>query len=423
MALPAQANQLLVEHDVDGAAPASDTDVGKESGPPSSSPPQSATPLRTNEPIAVPTSTALPDGILPPPLQTTYEYVKNALNTQFATVPPHTVQRLAELILKPTEHHRFLHSYLNALDRVVSVSSGVNAYPSPVSEATTLAGTTGTLPNGVHPSVLSASTPAGFGSDESLGGALLTPIPWLHDGSPNDTISRSPIILATTTLTSDISTDGSSSAPGIAKPTDSSASLLDNDAMDAQASTPAPAGVTQGELLRQQQQASSPPAPVSSLASTIISTSPLKSSTTDLGEIPASMSDDSEQPHARGPETIGMEDTGKQEHGLGSGQVLDMEAAVGRPATARAKRRKRGNGSSAEGEDRDGKFDLDSEGESEDRSDNEADGRDEDHEERTIPGNIQIDGGPTVQNNDGKDNDGDDDMPDADAAKSGATLT
>lgn len=35
-------------------------------------------------------------------------------------------------------------------------------------------------------------------------------------------------------------------------------------------------------------------------------------------------------PHARGPAQIGMEDTGPQEHPSSAGQVLDIDAAVGR---------------------------------------------------------------------------------------------
>lgn len=76
--------------------------------------------------------------------------------------------------------------------------------------------------------------------------------------------------------------------------------------------------MTQGELIRAEQQASSPPAPVGSLA---------VGTATGRAMSPALESEE-EMPHARGPEAIGMEDTGPQAQGKEG--VLDMEAAVGR---------------------------------------------------------------------------------------------
>ncbi|KAI5811455.1 hypothetical protein DFH27DRAFT_29509 [Peziza echinospora] len=90
--------------------------------------------------------------------------IKETLSTTFAAAPPHTVQRLAELLQNPTQHYRFLIKFLRAVQRVVSVSSTVNQFP---------------LPSSVDPP--SGGIPNILGSDESLGGALLTPISWLKD--------------------------------------------------------------------------------------------------------------------------------------------------------------------------------------------------------------------------------------------------
>jgi len=80
-------------------------------------------------------------------------------------------------------------------------------------------------------------------------------------------------------------------------------------------------GVTQGELLRQEQRAGV--VPVTQLGN--------KGDTDGMGE-------EDEMPHARGPEEIGMEDMGPQSSGSGSErggpamamQGIDVEAAVGR---------------------------------------------------------------------------------------------
>ena len=76
--------------------------------------------------------------------------------------------------------------------------------------------------------------------------------------------------------------------------------------------------VTQGELLRAEQQNSAPPAAVTSLSG---------AATTGRSSSPGL--DDEEVPHARGPEEIGMEDTGPQD-AHGKDGHLDLEAAVGR---------------------------------------------------------------------------------------------
>jgi hypothetical protein len=76
--------------------------------------------------------------------------------------------------------------------------------------------------------------------------------------------------------------------------------------------------VTQGELLRQEQEAGVVP----------VSPRQLRMSAEEMRIMDADEQDEDEKPHARGPEEIGMEDLGPQEKHTGTG--LDMEHAVGR---------------------------------------------------------------------------------------------
>ena len=129
--------------------------------------------------------------------------ILSVLRTNFPQYPPHTIQRLSELVLRPRQHYRNLVPFLHALDRVVHVTSGANTYPLP--PALPDIGAMNLLANGAGaatPGGLSIDTAAAnnLGSDEALGGALLTPIPWLarrangggsEDGS--ETGSSSPL--------------------------------------------------------------------------------------------------------------------------------------------------------------------------------------------------------------------------------------
>jgi hypothetical protein len=109
--------------------------------------------------------------------------IRSSITSFFEEKPPHTIQRLAELILEPTKHYKTLPAYLRAVDRVVSVTSSADIFPfntsSPANDQS----------NGlVHPGnssgvYLAPDYAHGLGSDESLGGALLTPIPWLNGSS------------------------------------------------------------------------------------------------------------------------------------------------------------------------------------------------------------------------------------------------
>ncbi|KAJ6264548.1 hypothetical protein Dda_0695 [Drechslerella dactyloides] len=104
---------------------------------------------------------------LPPALKTALADIVQLLRTSFATAPPHTVQRFAELILKPTRHYHTLPKYLRAVNRVVGVTSGMDKFPLPTSRDGLA------VPNAV---------PLGSGlvydHDDGATGATLTPIPW-----------------------------------------------------------------------------------------------------------------------------------------------------------------------------------------------------------------------------------------------------
>ena len=92
---------------------------------------------------------------------------------------------------------------------------------------------------------------------------------------------------------------------------------------------PSTGPVTQGELLRQEQEAGIVLNNPHSLT-----TSPTRANIVDMepGDNIIETVEADEAPHARGPEIIGLEDTGLQKQGGG----LDIEGAVGRPSVERA---------------------------------------------------------------------------------------
>ncbi|KAL6236197.1 hypothetical protein BDW75DRAFT_229649 [Aspergillus navahoensis] len=117
---------------------------------------------------------------LPAPLLLILQSIQSTLRSLFSSKPPHTIQRLAELILRPNAHYRTLPAYLRALDRVVSVTSSADVFPFPMQSGAATAQPNGSL-NGAQ-TTFSLPDDA-LGSDEALGGALLTPIPWLSNSS------------------------------------------------------------------------------------------------------------------------------------------------------------------------------------------------------------------------------------------------
>lgn len=219
-------------------------------------------------------------------------------------------------------------------------------------------------------------TLASLGSDESLGGALLTPIAWLKperavaDGmsepqahslgalhgqgngqqagngnelkseetemveGPNG-VGRIETVSVINGVLSTVSQSGNGSSPQTsptrARSGDGAAASVEESLREAGA-------VTQGELIRLEQEAGVVPVSVASR-------SPQRPRMpVGAGDMEGSPQSDSEMvddgegddeakeetPHARGPEEIGAEDVGPGQERLGSPGVLDMERAVGR---------------------------------------------------------------------------------------------
>lgn len=283
--------------------------------------------LSTNKENAPPDS-------LPYEIQGLLKSITSTLNLLFTKHPPHTIQRLAELLLYPRQHYRTLISYLHALDRVVHVTSGANIFPLPpaIPDPSSLS----ILSNGtsaLNPSSISWSTPASapavssLGSDESLGGALLTPITWLNrNGTGTHSPMEGEVKTESTEMIEGPNGPGgietvSVSVNGISSITASSSSSSDPD----MAGLRAEGGITQGELLRQEQKAGVVPA---------VQLHNNRGDSDGRGE-------DDEIPHARGPDEMTMEDMGPQRELSGTERIgpgvamqgIDIEAAVGRKLT------------------------------------------------------------------------------------------
>ncbi|KAF2661855.1 hypothetical protein K491DRAFT_710289 [Lophiostoma macrostomum CBS 122681] len=285
----------------------------KENAPPAT-PPRPPVPAFPGSPAA---SQSDSHGF-PAEIINSYSVIRNTLSQNFAKGPPHTIQRLAELILEPKRHYKFLPPYLRALDRVVSVSSPTTIFPLPQA----ILPTSGGLLNGT-----TSTPPSALGSDESLGGALLTPIPWLQNrGSQSELISESTEMVEGPNGAGRIETVSvvngqlsSSPAPTAQEQQNRIASSHpDGETL------PSTGPVTQGEILRQEQEAG------------IVLSNPhsIQPNRTTIGEMEGgatildTVEGEEELPHARGPEIIGMEDTGPQRSAGG----LDFEGAIGRPS-------------------------------------------------------------------------------------------
>ncbi|KAH6669384.1 hypothetical protein B0J14DRAFT_118155 [Halenospora varia] len=287
----------------------------------------------TNKENAPPPAVAHPAATLPLHIQSLLTSITSTLESLFTKHPPHTIQRLAELILSPKQHYRTLPSYLHAVDRVVHVTSGAHAFPLPPAvpdpSSASILSNGMTDPLSISWGAAATATASSLGSDESLGGALLTPIPWLSKSSNGSVGVHSPLEGEVKTESTEmiegpnglggietvsVSVNGISSArePAATPAAESS---------DVAATLRAEGGVTQGELLRQEQRAG------------VVPVAQLRGDSDGMGE-------EDEVPHARGPEEIGLEDTGLQSSqatsekgGPGAGmQGIDVEAAVGRKA-------------------------------------------------------------------------------------------
>ena len=238
-----------------------------------------------------------------------FNYITQTLRTCFSLKPPHTIQRFAELVLFPTKYYKTLPAWLRAVDRVVSVSSTANIFPLPHAQPLPGSVIDSTLTNGLADGAGVGSGTggggilwtnadsrngydAGLGSDESLGGALLTPIPWLKNGVGGP-------------ASNEMEDQGSDP---LGEPIEA-----DGDPMVPEREDGA---VTQGELIRQEQEAGIVP-----ISQTLGSRGISADGEADDGEV-------DEMPHARGPDIVGAEDIGLQ-----GGKR--MEVSIGGNADAR----------------------------------------------------------------------------------------
>ncbi|KAJ4292571.1 hypothetical protein N0V90_009234 [Kalmusia sp. IMI 367209] len=289
------------------------------------------TPSRPSVPAFALANSDSPD--LPPETITFYSSIRNALSTNFSKGAPHTIQRLAELVLEPKRRYRYLSPYLRALDRVVSVSSSNTVFPLPQAVLPTATG----LLNGATSTA--SSQASSLGSDESLGGALLTPIPWLQNRGQNELISESTEMVDGPNGTGRIETvtvamltggNGSNGAQATSPSSSNGVSQIASSHPDGE-TLPSTGPVTQGEILRQEQEAGVVLNNPHSLTS-----NPNRISVGDMeggGTVIETVEGEEEVPHARGPDVIGMEDTGPQRS-----THLDIEGAVGRPSIERSSR-------------------------------------------------------------------------------------
>jgi len=277
--------------------------------------PPAANALSSPEPRATDEENARPS--YPRDITDLYASIRTTLATNFAKNPPHTVQRLAELVLEPTRRYRYLPPYLRALDRVISVSSPLSLFPLPQAVLPTAAG----LLNGTASTNPATAT---LGSDESLGGALLTPIPWLQNRGQSELISESTEMVDGPNGTGRIETVTVGMLTSAQSRPEAHVAQIASSHPDGE-TLPSTGPVTQGELLRQEQEAGI------ILNNPHTLTSPTRTCFADMpgaGSIVETVEADEEVPHARGPELIGMEDTGPQKEVKG----LNIEAAVGRPS-------------------------------------------------------------------------------------------
>jgi hypothetical protein len=286
----------------------------------------------------------------------------------FPKYPPHTIQRLAELVLAPRQHYRSLAAYLHAVERVVHVTSGSNIYPLPPAipdmSAMTLLSNGVSDPNGgpcsskdpaqsvswSNPATTAAST---LGTDEALGGALLTPIPWLtRRPSPGEQLSPTGSTHAEVRTESTETIDGPNGMGSIETVSISINGIPSTGSGIIIGGGSSQRGVTQGELLRQEQRAGV--VPVSQLARQAAESQRSAAAAAAASAAPETESTEDEEeeeevPHARGPEEIGVDDLGPQGDGAPASYVtgtsstvaadqesvmqdIDVEAAVGRKA-------------------------------------------------------------------------------------------
>jgi len=220
---------------------------------------------------------------------TTKSSIRSILTEEFPTTPPYTIQRLTELILQPKQHYRFLPPYLQALLRVVSVSSTASVFP-----LTHQAIASTSIINGMLETTL--------GSDESLGGALLSPIPWLTNTTPSPTAVDSPHSPIHSLIGSNADVQLQSESTEMIEGPNGTGTIETVSVVGSNTST-----------------------------SATVSPSSQHLHAITGGDSPesAALTSDDEMPHARGPDEIGVEDTGPD---TGIGGVAGILASSGKEA-------------------------------------------------------------------------------------------
>lgn len=267
---------------------------------------------------------------------------------KFEKQPPHTIQRLAELVLRPGRHYKALGPYLHAVDRVARVTSTVANYPLPpaIPDMSGLSKDGAGGDEGDDPATQVAwsnPTNSTLGTDEALGGALLTPIPWLTQRSPEKPAPETPGAQIHSESTETI--EGPNGIGSI-----ETVSVSVNGIRSAGHTR----AITQGELLRQEQRAGVVPV-IQLSRSQEANRAAEEANDGETGpgisgkdgdvdvvddsqpfDDEAAGEEEEEAPHARGPDEIGVGDTGPQKEGATFPNVgleahdIDVEAAVGR---------------------------------------------------------------------------------------------
>ncbi|KAI9789938.1 MAG: hypothetical protein M1816_005707 [Peltula sp. TS41687] len=323
--LPPPIRSLLDQAEISTSQPSSqESQAGnKENAPPqlastSISPPDPSNAPPSSPPLPLSQDRARVDQEEEPTdLFPEWNSIRTTLTTSFATSPPHTVQRLAELILRPRSHYRYVGPYLRAVDRVVSVSSGADSFP-PMTSVRSAGLNGGGLPNGT-------SIPAGSGSswntfsdvDDSLGGALLTPVAWLRAEQSEEMVTEEEESASRDTMNgpshTTVANDPNENDHGMIDAATGTESLRDLGA------------VTQGELLRQEQEAGVVP------SAQPVGRQPRNGA---AAEDDRTMEDEEHHPLASGPAEVGVEDVGPQEPGEAPGR-FDLDVALGRKTPSR----------------------------------------------------------------------------------------
>ena len=185
---------------------------------------------------------------------------------------------------------------------------------------------------------------------DSIGGAELTEIPWLRNQHNTNGGSPGPVgNTANGGLVGDLRTestrviDGPNGAGSVETVTVNmngvSSHTPQSDSSTTSTSTSTGHGITQGELLRQEQEAGIVPVPSSPVRNGPITRSGTAAAAAAnravVGEPPPegevlAVVEENEPVHARGPDVIGMEDMGPQAPGSGLAGGLDLEGALGR---------------------------------------------------------------------------------------------